>query len=278
VNGEKFSDAVLVVLGHGTEQNANSAAPVFQHAAELRLRKIFAEVREAFWKQEPQIKKILSNISAPRVFIVPLFVSEGYFSGGIIPCELGFGPNSHLRTPDSEFFYCRPVGTHDSMTHVLLARAKEIVEQFPFPRAPRPQDVTLFIAGHGTEENENSRQAVERQAGLIRALNLYAGVHAIFLEESPRIADCYTLAQTKNLVVVPFFISDGLHTQEDIPVMLGEAQRTVRQRLAGGQSPWCNPTEKNGRLVWYAPAVGSEPHIADVILERVHEAAKNSSS
>jgi sirohydrochlorin cobaltochelatase len=95
------------------------------------------------------------------------------------------------------------------------------------------------------------------------------------MEESPRIAECYQLARTKNLVVVPFFISDGLHTQEDIPVMLGEAQRTVRQRLAGGQPTWRNPTEKNGRLVWYSPAIGSEPHLADVILERVREACRS---
>jgi sirohydrochlorin cobaltochelatase len=291
VNGEKFSDAWLVVLGHGTEQNANSAAPVYQHAAELRRRKIFAGVREAFWKQEPQIKKVLSEISAPRVFIAPLFISEGYFSGQIIPRELGFSEHATLNPLSSEasgrrrinpqpstFFYCQPVGTHGSMTEVILSRAKEIVGQFPFPRPPKPRDITLFIAGHGTEENENSRQAIERQAGLIRALDLYAGVHAIYLEESPRIADCYKLAQTKNLVVVPFFISDGLHTQEDIPVMLGEARRTVRQRLANGQPPWRNPTGKNDQLVWYAPAVGSEPHMADVILERVREAARNSSS
>jgi sirohydrochlorin cobaltochelatase len=274
VNGDNFSDATLVVLGHGSTQNDGSAAPVYQHAAELRRRKIFAGVREAFWKQEPQIKKVLPEIAAPRVFIAPLFISEGYFSSQIVPRELGFSEHSTLNTQHSTIFYCLPVGTHDSMTHVLLARAREIVEQFPFPRAPRPRDITLFIAGHGTEENENSRQAVERQTGLIRAMNLYAGVHAIYLEETPRIADCHELAQTKNIVVVPFFISDGLHTQEDIPVMLGEARPGIRQRLAGGQPPWRNPTGKNGRLVWYAPAVGTEPRVADVILERVREAAK----
>ena len=145
------------------------------------------------------------------------------------------------------------------MTAVLLARANEIVEAFPFPRAPKPKDITLFIAGHGTEKNANSRKAIERQVELIRALNLYAGTHAIYLEESPRIADCYQLAPTKNLVVVPFFISDGLHTQEDIPVLLGEAKRAVEQRLAAGQPAWRNPTEKNGKLVWYSPAIGSEP-------------------
>ena len=191
MNNENFSDAVLVVLGHGTMQNANSAAPVYQHAAELRRRKIFAGVREAFWKQEPQIKRVLPEISAARVFIVPLFISEGYFSGEVIPRELGFTQNSKFKTQNSEWFYCRPVGTHNRMTEVLLARAREIVAQFPFPRAPKPKDITLFIAGHGTEKNENSRQAIERQIELIRAMNLYAGVQAVYLEESPRIADCY---------------------------------------------------------------------------------------
>jgi sirohydrochlorin cobaltochelatase len=282
VNGDDFSDAALVVLGHGTTQNENSAAPVFQHASELRRRQIFAEVREAFWKQEPQIKKVLPEISARRVFIVPLFISEGYFSDEVIPRELGFASglstlnSDHSRAGSqlSTWFYCLPVGSHDSMTRVLLARAREIVENFPFPRAPKPKDITLCIAGHGTEKNENSRKVIEHQVELIRGKKIYADVRAIFLEENPRIDECYSLAQTRNMIVVPFFISDGLHTQEDIPVMLGEAQRTVRQRLAAGQPAWRNPTEKNGRLVWYSPAIGSEPHIADVILEQVKEAAR----
>jgi sirohydrochlorin cobaltochelatase len=276
VNCGDFSDAVLVVLGHGTVLNAGSAAPVFQHAAELRRRKIFREVREAFWKQEPQIKKNLAEISAPRAFIVPLFISEGYFSTEIIPKELGFNfPDKlKLKTQNSELFYCHPVGSHESMTSVILARANEVVKNFPFPHAPQPKGITLFVAGHGTGKNANSRKAIERQVELIRALKIYADVHAIFMEESPRIAGCYALAQTKNLVVVPFFISDGLHTQEDIPVLLGETKRIVGQRLAASQPTWRNPTEKNGKLVWYSPAVGSEPGIADVILERVCEAVK----
>jgi sirohydrochlorin cobaltochelatase len=273
VNRDELTDAALVVLGHGTEQNTDSAAPVHQHAAELRRRNIFAEVREAFWKQEPQIKRVLVDITAPRVFIAPLFISEGYFSDEVIPRELGFAENSKFKTQNSELFYCRPVGSHDSMTGVILSRAREIVEQFPFPRAPRPGEITLFIAGHGTEKNENSRQPIDRQVALIRAMNLYAGVHAIFLEESPRIPECYRFALTKNLVVVPFFISDGLHTREDIPVLLGETKPAVQQRLAAGQPVWRNPTEKNGKLLWYSPAIGSEPHLADVILERVREAA-----
>ena len=51
VQNEDFTDAALVVLGHGTALNAGSVLPVRQHAAELRRRKIFYEVHEAFWKQ-----------------------------------------------------------------------------------------------------------------------------------------------------------------------------------------------------------------------------------
>lgn len=275
VSNEDFTDAVLVVLGHGTTLNDQSAVPVIQHATELRRRQIFREVREAFWKQEPQVRRVLAEISAPRVFIAPLFISEGYFASEVIPKELGFSypENLKLKTQNAELFYCRPVGSHESMTKVILARAADIVKRFPFPRAPKPLETTLFIAGHGTERNKNSRAAIERQVDLIRAQNIYAAVQAIFMEEAPRIADCYQIAPSRNLVVVPFFISDGLHVVEDIPVLLGEAERSVKQRLAAGQPTWRNPTEKNGKLVWYSPSVGTEPLLADVILERVKEAA-----
>jgi sirohydrochlorin cobaltochelatase len=271
---EGFSDAVLVVLGHGTTKNDGSALPVIQHVAELRRRGLFAEVREAFWKQEPQLKQVLEEIKTPRVFIVPLFISEGYFSWEVIPRELGLASDFRLQTPGRRLFYCRPVGTHDRMTDVVLARAREVVAKYPFPRAPKPKDITLFIAGHGTGRNENSRKAIERQVELIRAQQLYAAVHAVFMEEDPRIAESYALAQTRNVVVVPFFISDGLHTVEDIPVLLGEPEQIVKQRLAAGQPTWRNPSERNGKLVWYSTAVGSEPGIANVILERVRESCR----
>ncbi len=274
VQSEDFSDAALVVLGHGTTLNAESAAPVLQHAAELRRRKIFANVREAFWKQEPHIKKVLAEITAPRIFIVPFFISEGYFSTDIIPKELGFSfpENLKLKTENSELLYCSPVGSHDLMTTVILARADEVVKKFPFPRAPKNSDTTLLIAGHGTGRNANSRKAVERQVELIRAQNIYAEVGAVFMEEAPFIKGCHETVKTRNIIVVPFFISDGLHAVEDIPVLLGEPERSVKERLAAGQPTWRNPTERGGKLIWYSSSVGTEPILADVILERVREA------
>jgi sirohydrochlorin cobaltochelatase len=279
VPNDDLSDATLVLIGHGSTLNADSAAPTYLHADELRRRALFAQVLEGFWKQEPGLAGVLRGAFAPRVFIVPLFISEGYFTEEVIPRELGFcakGQKEFSRVQQrgpQTLFYCGPVGTHDSMTAVLLGRARETVEKFPFPRAPKPADTTLFIAGHGTGNNENSRKAIERQVELIRAQQIYAEVHAAFMEEEPRIGDCYQLARTRNIVMVPFFISDGLHSYEDIPEMLGEPRQLVQERFRSGQPTWRNPTEKQGKRVWYTPSIGSEPHLPDVILERVREAA-----
>ncbi len=270
---EELSDAALVLVGHGSTLNAESSAPVYQHAEELRKRKIFAHVQEAFWKLEPYLAGVLRGVFAPRVFVVPLFISEGYFTEEVIPRELGLQPGQrHAQRGTQLMYYCGPIGTHDSMTEVLLRRARDVVEQHPFPRAPKAEDTALFIAGHGTGQNENSRKAIERQAELIASKNIYQEVHAVFMEEEPRIDDCYAIAAAKNIVMVPFFVSDGLHSYEDIPVMLGESEKAVRERLAGGQPTWRNPTEKKGKRVWYSASIGNEPHIADVVLERVREA------
>lgn len=273
-----FSDAALILVGHGSTLNAESSAPTYQHADELRRRGVFAQVLEAFWKIEPNLAAVLRGAFTPRVFVVPLFISEGYFTEEVIPRELGFalvdGRYERIQhRGEQTIYYCGPVGTHDSMTKVLLERARDVVAKHPFPRAPAPAETALFIAGHGTSANENSRKAIERQVELIRAMKIYAEVHPVFMEEQPRVSDCYHMTAAKNLVMVPFFISDGLHSYEDIPVMLGEARAQVQERLKQKQPTWRNPTEKQGKRLWYAASIGSEPLVADVIMERVREAA-----
>jgi sirohydrochlorin cobaltochelatase len=73
-----------------------------------------------------------------------------------------------------------------------------------------------------------------------------------------------------NVIAVPFFISDGLHSYEDIPVLLWH-----RERVAGAISVNAsevfhrNPYALRGRRLYYASAIGTEPLFADVILEQV---------
>ncbi len=273
-----FKDSTLVLIGHGSTLNAESASPTHQHVETLKKKNIFSHVVACFWKEEPGISGVLRQVFTPRVFFVPLFISDGYFTEQVIPRELGFELKDGVigdKVEDrgnTKFHYCEPVGTHPNMTELLIRRATETLEKYPFPTLATTDQTTLFIAGHGTGNNTNSRKAIENQVEIIRKQNIFHGVHSIFMEEDPLIAECYNLAETKNIVVVPFFISDGLHSFEDIPMMLGEKEKVVAERYQSGLPTWRNPTEMKDKRVWYASSIGNESGMADVILDRVNEA------
>jgi sirohydrochlorin cobaltochelatase len=94
---------------------------------------------------------------------------------------------------------------------------------------------------------------------MIRALNRYAAVQNVYMEEPPLVSDWLKLTETRNVVVVPFFISDGLHSYEDIPVLLG---------INGAAANSGNPHRLHGRSLFYSTAIGTDPKFADVILEQ----------
>ncbi|MGH9592142.1 MAG: CbiX/SirB N-terminal domain-containing protein, partial [Bryobacteraceae bacterium] len=83
------SDAALLLLGHGSTVNADSSAPTYQHAEEIGRRELFAEVHVGFWKEEPNFRQALRQTQRRRVYVVPNFISSGYFTEQIIPRELG---------------------------------------------------------------------------------------------------------------------------------------------------------------------------------------------
>jgi sirohydrochlorin cobaltochelatase len=78
------------------------------------------------------------------------------------------------------------------------------------------------------------------------------------------------LTKTRNVVVVPFFISDGLHSYEDIPGLLGIANNRSRtgSSAARGDVFRSNPYKIDDRSLFYAPSIGTDPGFADIILEQ----------
>ena len=60
-----------------------------------------------------------------------------------------------------------------------------------------------------------------------------------------------------------------------LAVNFGEPAATVGERRQRGQAPWRNPTERQGKRIWYAGGIGTDLRIADVILERAREAERD---
>lgn len=255
--------SALILVGHGSTVNPDSSAPTFDHAAELTRRGVFGEVHCAFWKEEPSLRQVLHMVDADDIYVVPNFISEGYFTRTVIPRELElFGPVTHRHGRSIK--YCEPVGSHPHMTELLLHRAAEAAPGVP------PAQTSLFIVGHGTDLNDNSALAAKREVERIAARGLYAEVLNAYMEEEPLISKWDEYATQPNVVVVPFFIADGLHSYEDIPVLLGIAAESPGAASANAKEVFRrNPYHLRGRTLYYASAIGTEPLFADVILEQI---------
>ena len=264
----------LLIVAHGSTVNPDSSAPTLAHAAEIRRRKIFREVSCAFWKEEPSLRDALFLFdpkSVREVYVVPNFISEGYFTQTVIARELELNGRITKRPSGQIWKYCEPVGNHSLMTELLLKRAGEVAP------GVNPAETSLLIVAHGTDLNENSAVAAKREAEKIRALGKFSEVLNVYMEEPPLISDWRKLTETRNVVVVPFFISDGLHSYEDIPRLIGipaaagvdrGGPRSKHPATAHGEVFRRNPHKIDNRSLFYAPSIGTDPGFADIIVEQ----------
>jgi sirohydrochlorin cobaltochelatase len=255
---ELRSDAALLIIGHGSTVNPDSSAPTRSHAAEIQKRNIFTDVRCAFWKEEPSLRDarfFFGDEAIDEVFVVPNFISEGYFTQTVIPRELELTGPITTRANGQSWIYCGPVGNNPIVTQLLLARAHEIAPGI------EPTESALLIVAHGTELNDNSAIAAKREAEQILARGEFASVGNAYMEEPPLIGEWDQLTNAPNVIVVPFFIADGLHSYEDIPKLLG-IERTGLEIFRE------NPHQIRGRSLYYARAIGTDPRFADIIIEQ----------
>lgn len=237
----------MILVGHGSHLNADSSAPVYQHAERLRATRAFDEVVEAFWKEEPSLRDALDLVEADEVFVVPVFLAEGYFTREVLPRELGID-GATTRRDGRIIHYCPPVGTHPSLSGLILRRTRSVAGLDADSRAR----AALIVVGHGTERNATSGDTVYSMVNRLRQEGEFGTVTCGFLDEEPGIESVLEKVEATDIVLVPFFVAEGWHTRETIPADLG---------LTGPK------TVRGDRTIWYTPPVGTFPEIADLILE-----------
>jgi len=124
--GAATSDGVAV-LGHGTGRTANSERNVFAQAEALRATGEFAEVEAVFLDQEPSMHDVLSIMHTERVFVVPLFIADGWHVGQTIPEDLALdGPET--RRGGRVLRYAGAAGTHPAVADVITTLACEAAQ------------------------------------------------------------------------------------------------------------------------------------------------------
>ena len=243
----------LVIVGHGSHLNEDSSLPVYEHAQRIRGTGEFDEVVESFWKEEPSMRHVLDTVESDEIYVVPAFISEGYFTQQVIPRELGLeGPVT--RRGSKTVRYAGPLGTFEGMPGVILERVGDLM------RGRKTSGRTaLVLLGHGTDLNKNSGGVIYMNARRIRERGLYDLVEVGFLDQEPEIGAVVEGVAARNVILIPVFIAEGWHTRETIPEDLG---------LTG------EVTLLGEKTVFYGSPVGTHPSMANLIAARAREAAR----
>ena len=240
----------LVIVGHGSHLNEDSSLPVYDHAGRIRDTGEFDEVVECFWKEEPSMRHVLDTIESEEVYVVPAFISEGYFTQQVIPRELGL-ERSLSKKGERTIRYAGPLGTFEGMPDVILERTDDLM---------RGREVSgrtaLVLLGHGTDLNKNSGGVIYLNAARIRERGIYDLVEVGFLDQAPEIGVVVDGIGAENVILIPLFIAEGWHTRETIPEDLG---------LAG------EVTLRDDKTIYYGAPVGTHPSMANLIAARARE-------
>ena len=243
----------LVIVGHGSHLNEDSSLPVYEHAQHIRETGEFDEVVECFWKEEPSMRHVLDTVESDEVYVVPAFISEGYFTQQVIPRELGLeGPLT--RKGSKTVRYAGPLGTFEGMPDVILERTRDLMGGRELSGR-----TALVLLGHGTDLNKSSGGVIYLNAGRIRERGIYDLVEVGFLDQEPEIGEVVANVEAENVILIPVFIAEGWHTRETIPGDLG---------LTG------EVTVREDRTIFYGAPVGTHPSMAGLIVARAREAGR----
>ena len=241
----------LVIVGHGSHLNEDSSLPVYEHAERIRRTGDFDEVVECFWKEKPSMRHVLDTVESDKVYVVPAFISEGYFTQQVVPREIGL-EGAVTKRGNKTVRYAGPLGTFEGMPDVVLERANDLM---------RGKEVSgrtaLVLLGHGTDLNKNSGGVIYLNARRIRERGLYDLVEVGFLDQEPEIGEVVEGVEAENVVLIPVFIAEGWHTRETIPHDLA---------LTG------EVTAREGKTIFYGAPVGTHPAMANLIAARAREA------
>lgn len=230
----------LVIIGHGSQRNPQTRAPICACVQAIRATGEFDEVRCGLWKEEPHMSVTLDGLKSREITIVPFFISDGYYTRTILPREMRLtGPVTERDGCVIRLTQC--IGLDPRIADLIWTEALD--------SGFSPSEQDLVVLGHGTPRNPNSAYTIFLQAERLRRKHPGVRVHCLFIDQEPDVERVRELHG--DAVMVPLFISNGWHVTETIPEDLG---------LEDG----CTATADG--TVRITSAVGTRPAMTDIVL------------
>lgn len=227
--------ATLVLCGHGTR---GAGGVLDRHADLIRARHLFSDVRVCSLYGTPELGGVLDEVASPEVFVVPWLMCAG-FTMDRLREVIGL----HPATP--RVVLAEPIGARVAIADLAANIAADACRS----RNWRIEETGLLLIGHGSGRNTVSAETTRGHAARIAANGRFAAVATAFLDEPPSPAEALVGLGTPNNVAVGLFAEHSLHSEDDVPRLLGA-----------------------GRDVHYTGPIGTAPELVDIIVAQAHEA------
>ncbi|EME70126.1 hypothetical protein H261_09984 [Paramagnetospirillum caucaseum] len=247
-----LSDSALVLVGHGSGNYPDAARPILALAESIRRRRLFAEVAAVFMKQNPPLAAALSLVASPTVYVVPVFAGRGFYTGTLIPREIGLTGQVTERG-DRRVIYTEPAGTHPRLPGLLACRADGVSRGCGWS----PADTSLLLIAHGSARPGGAGETPRAIAAALEGMAHFAEVRLTFLEQEPFAGQWPEMVRGRRVVALPLLVAQGMHAGRDIPPLFG---------LAQGET---GPVTSHGRQVALGTGLGAEPELEEIILDLV---------
>lgn len=195
----------------------------------------------AFVKGCPSLDDVLETCGPGEIVILPLCLSEGFFCRKIIPEAVA----RSIEGKEMTVTYLPSLASRPKrLLHLLAMQASSLVHEGSRGKTH------LLLVSHGSEWNDRSDELFHELEGAIPGFRSYS--HA-YLKLPPSLEDVVREMPEGDVLVLPYFLSRGHHTLDDIPASFGMAGSVFGTSQAGG------------RLIHYAEPLGMHPAVADII-------------
>ena len=212
--------ADLVLVAHGVRGSC-AAASLGAHKKlvdKLRTLGRFNQIRWGYLACEPYVEDVVAGVRSETVKILPMLMSDGYFSKTVIPEKLRLHGAVNRRESGQQIIQCSPLGLSRMMADVMVAHILQHCNNSDLIA----NETAVIITGHGSTRDQASRLAVSMQVEYIRRLEKFKDVQAAFLEEDPGLPGVLRAIEGKALVM-GYFANYGLHATKDVPALILES-------------------------------------------------------
>jgi sirohydrochlorin cobaltochelatase len=239
-------------VGHGSSDLAVATDLLQAHAENLAARGLFGAVAAGFLRGTPSVEEALASLPQREVYVVPFFLGRGYFTEVAVPGRLNLSSSANClhEVGKRVLFYCAPVGCSPQFDVALAAMGRHACAASGLPVS----STTLLVVGHGNANLATASQTLRRHTEAVAATGEFAAVRTAFIEETPLIGEALAELTDHDVIVIGALAGLGHHALDDIP----DAVAAEKARRGPG-----------GLVLAYAGIIGSDPAMADLILDRI---------